>query len=81
MSFLDLDMSESGGLERSTKLCFGESAAWTGCIGGALTEAEFRRALEAAGFAHIEIQETHRVHEHAGLRARTIVAPACSWTR
>lgn len=50
-----------------------DMAAWTGCIGGALTEAEFRRALEAAGFAHIEIQETHRVHEHAGaaiIRAR-----------
>ena len=50
-----------------------DMAAWTGCIGGALTEAEFRRALEAAGFAHIEIQETHRVHKHAAaaiIRAR-----------
>jgi arsenite methyltransferase len=50
-----------------------DMAAWTGCIGGALTEAEFRGALEAAGFAHIEIQETHRVHEHAAaaiIRAR-----------
>lgn len=40
-------------------------AAWTGCIAGALTEAEFRSALEAAGFEEIEIRETHRVHEHA----------------
>jgi arsenite methyltransferase len=50
-----------------------DMAAWTGCIGGALTEAEFRAALEEAGFDSIEIEETHRVHEHAGsaiIRAR-----------
>jgi SAM-dependent methyltransferase len=48
-------------------------AAWTGCIAGALTEAEFRGALQAAGFDQIEIRETHRVHEHAAaaiIRAR-----------
>jgi arsenite methyltransferase len=52
-------------------------AAWTGCIAGALTGADFRRALEAAGFVDVEIRETHRVHEHAGsaiIRARTPVA-------
>jgi hypothetical protein len=46
---------------------------WTGCIAGALTEAEFRRELEAAGFEQVEITETHRVHEQAGsaiVRAR-----------
>ena len=46
---------------------------WTGCIAGALTEREFHAGLEAAGFADIEIVETHRVHEHAGsaiVRAR-----------
>ena len=46
---------------------------WTGCIAGALTEAEFRRELAAAGFEGIEIRETHRVHEHAAsaiIRAR-----------
>jgi arsenite methyltransferase len=50
-----------------------DMAAWTGCIAGALTEAEFRAALERAGFEDIEIRETHRVHEHAGaaiIRAR-----------
>ncbi len=50
-----------------------DMAAWTGCIAGALTEAEFRAALEGAGFAHIEIHETHRVHELAAaaiIRAR-----------
>ena len=50
-----------------------DMAAYTGCIAGALTEAEFRSALEDAGLADIEIRETHRVHEHAGsaiVRAR-----------
>jgi ubiquinone/menaquinone biosynthesis C-methylase UbiE len=39
--------------------------AWTGCIAGALTEPEFRRALDAAGLTDPQIRETHRVHEHA----------------
>src|SRR5215211_1337067 len=46
---------------------------WTGCIAGALTENEFHASLEAAGFVEIEIQKTHRVHEHAAsatVRAR-----------
>jgi arsenite methyltransferase len=46
---------------------------WTGCIAGALTEADFRRELRAAGFDEIEIRETHRVHDQAGsaiVRAR-----------
>jgi SAM-dependent methyltransferase len=42
-----------------------DMAAWTGCIAGALTQAEFRAALADAGFGDIEIRETHRVHEHA----------------
>jgi arsenite methyltransferase len=50
-----------------------DMAAWTGCVAGALTEREFRRALAAAGLEDIEIRETHRVHERAGaaiIRAR-----------
>jgi arsenite methyltransferase len=46
---------------------------WTGCIAGALTAEGYREGLEAAGFGHIEITETHRVHEKAGsaiIRAR-----------
>ena len=39
---------------------------WTGCIAGALTREEFEHELGAAGFGAVEIQETHRVHEHAG---------------
>ena len=38
---------------------------WTGCIAGALTREEFTDQLIAAGFAQIEIEETHRVHEKA----------------
>jgi ubiquinone/menaquinone biosynthesis C-methylase UbiE len=42
-----------------------DMAAWTGCIAGALTEDDFRRELEASGFERIDVQPTHRVHEHA----------------
>jgi SAM-dependent methyltransferase len=48
-------------------------AAWTGCVAGALTEAEFRAALTAAGLADVEITPTQRVHEYASsaiVRAR-----------
>jgi arsenite methyltransferase len=47
--------------------------AWTGCVAGALTRDEFEQALAAAGLVEIEIDETHRVHEHASsaiIRAR-----------
>jgi arsenite methyltransferase len=46
---------------------------WAGCIAGALTREEYVRLLEAAGLTAVEIQETHRVHPHAGsaiIRAR-----------
>ena len=46
---------------------------WTGCIAGALTREQFEDALRAAGLEDVEINETHRVHEHAGsaiIRAR-----------
>jgi SAM-dependent methyltransferase len=38
---------------------------WTGCIAGALTEAEFRSALTASGLVGTDVRATHRVHEHA----------------
>ncbi|HEX4720728.1 MAG TPA: arsenite methyltransferase [Thermoleophilaceae bacterium] len=50
-----------------------DMAQWTGCIAGALTRHEFERALTNAGLTDIEINETRRVHEHAGsaiIRAR-----------
>jgi SAM-dependent methyltransferase len=60
----DLDMDEA------TRR---DLAQWTGCIAGALTEQEFRHGLAAAGFEEVEVQETHRVHDHAAsaiIRAR-----------
>jgi arsenite methyltransferase len=42
-----------------------DMAAYTGCIAGALTEDEFRRALAAAGLVAVEIDPTHAVHEAA----------------
>jgi arsenite methyltransferase len=38
---------------------------WTGCVAGALPRTEFERALADAGLVDVEINETHRVHEHA----------------
>jgi arsenite methyltransferase len=46
---------------------------WTGCIAGALTRGQFEAALADASLAEIDINETHRVHEHASsaiIRAR-----------
>ncbi|AXG12234.1 arsenite methyltransferase [Intrasporangium calvum] len=43
----------------------GDMAAFTGCIAGALTEADYRAALAGAGFEDIEITRTHSVHRHA----------------
>jgi arsenite methyltransferase len=43
-----------------------DMAQWTGCLAGALTEEEFRRGLEGAGFERVELRETHRVHDRAG---------------
>jgi ubiquinone/menaquinone biosynthesis C-methylase UbiE len=50
-----------------------DMAQWTRCVAGALTRAEFKRSLAAAGLVDIEIVETHRVHDSAGsaiIRAR-----------
>src|SRR3954469_24021892 len=50
-----------------------DMAAYTGCIGGALTEDDYRAGLTAAGLADIEIRPPHRVHKHASsaiVRAR-----------
>ncbi|WP_347352306.1 arsenite methyltransferase [Intrasporangium sp.] len=40
-------------------------AAYTGCIAGALTEQDYRDALVRAGWTDVQVQPTHRVHEHA----------------
>jgi SAM-dependent methyltransferase len=56
------DVVADAGMDAATKA---DMAAWTGCIAGALTREEFEQGLAAAGFADIEITESHRVHEHA----------------
>ena len=46
---------------------------WTGCIAGALTREQFEAALADTGLVEIDVDETHRVHEHASsaiIRAR-----------
>ncbi len=61
--FAVTDVIADAGMDEKTRR---DVEQWTGCIAGALSEAEFRRELAAAGFAETEIQETHRVHEQAG---------------
>ena len=64
------DVIADEGMDEATRA---DMQQWTGCIAGALTEAEFRAALADVGLADIEIRPTHRVHEHAGsaiIRAR-----------
>jgi arsenite methyltransferase len=64
------DVIADEGMDDATRA---DMRQWTGCIAGALTEAEFRAALADAGLAEVEIRPTHRVHEHAGsaiVRAR-----------
>jgi len=48
-------------------------AKWTGCLAGALSEAEYRAALAEAGFIDIEVIETNRFDNLAAsaiIRAR-----------
>jgi ubiquinone/menaquinone biosynthesis C-methylase UbiE len=61
--FAVTDIVADPGMDEATRR---DMAQWTGCVGGALTEQEFRAGLEAAGFERVEIVETHRVHDQAG---------------
>jgi arsenite methyltransferase len=61
--FAVTDIVSDADMDEATRRDMGQ---WTGCIGGALTEDDFRRRLEEAGFEGIEIRETHRVQDHAG---------------
>jgi arsenite methyltransferase len=56
------DVIADEGMDDATRA---DMAAYTGCIAGALTEAEFRGALTAAGLTNIEIRRAHRVHAQA----------------
>lgn len=51
---------------------------WTGCVAGALTRAEFERALADAGLRDVEIRETHRVHAHAAAAIIRATKPAAA---
>jgi hypothetical protein len=35
-------------------------SAWAGCVAGALTDAEYRALLAAAGFADVDLEITHQ---------------------
>jgi SAM-dependent methyltransferase len=64
------DVVADEGMDEATRQSMQE---WTGCIAGALTPKDYASQLGAAGFTDVEIQETHRVHEHAAsaiIRAR-----------
>ncbi|MGA8803078.1 MAG: arsenite methyltransferase, partial [Solirubrobacterales bacterium] len=61
--FAVTDIVADAGMDEATRH---DIAQWTGCIAGALTEEEFRRDLEGAGFIDVEVRETHRVHDQAG---------------
>ena len=68
--FAVTDIVADSGMDERTRR---DLAQWAGCLAGALTEDEFRRELEGAGFKEIELRETHRVHDQAGsaiIRAR-----------
>jgi SAM-dependent methyltransferase len=69
------DVIADPGMDGETRA---DMAEWTGCIAGALTEADYRESLSGAGFEEIEIIETHRVHSHAVaaiIHARNAGAP------
>jgi ubiquinone/menaquinone biosynthesis C-methylase UbiE len=64
------DVIADAGMDDATRA---DAEQWTGCIAGALTDTEYRAALAAAGFADVDVRETHRVHAHASsaiIRAR-----------
>jgi arsenite methyltransferase len=74
------DVIADAGMDEETRR---DMQQWTGCVAGALTRAEFERALAAAGLVDVEIRETHRVHEHAAAAIVRAVKPAtacCSAT-
>ena len=57
-----------------------ELAAWTGCIGGAITVDENRRCLEQAGFADIAIIDSHadlNIYAEGASAACCGPAPSC----
>ncbi len=56
------DVIADPGMDPATRA---DMQAWTGCIAGALTRAEFEDALTGLGFTEVTVTETHRVHTSA----------------
>jgi arsenite methyltransferase len=67
------DIVADPGMDEETRR---DLAQWAGCLAGALTRDEFRRELEGAGFADVELRETHRVHDQAGSAIVRATVPA-----
>jgi arsenite methyltransferase len=68
--FAVTDIVADPGMDEETRR---DMAQWAGCLAGALTQDEFRRDLESAGFTDVELRETHRVNDQASsaiIRAR-----------
>jgi arsenite methyltransferase len=64
------DVIADPGMDDATR---SDLAQYVGCVAGALTAYEYTQYLIDAGLTDIEINQTHRVHEHAGsaiIRAR-----------
>ena len=64
------DVIADADMDRATRE---DMQQWTGCVAGALTRGQFEAVLADAGLVDIEINETHRVQEHASsaiIRAR-----------
>jgi ubiquinone/menaquinone biosynthesis C-methylase UbiE len=71
--FAVTDIVADSGMDEATRR---DLAQWAGCLAGALTEEDFRRGLEGAGFADVEIRETHRVHDQAASAIIRATMPA-----
>lgn len=56
------DVIADEGMDEATRA---DMAAYTGCIAGALTEAEYRDTLAATGWEQVTVVTTHRVHDQA----------------
>jgi arsenite methyltransferase len=64
------DVIADPGMDEATRA---DMQQWTGCVAGALTQAEYENALADAGLTDVEVRASHRVHEHAAsaiIRAR-----------
>jgi arsenite methyltransferase len=66
------DVIADPGMDAATRA---DMEAFTGCVAGALTRAEYERALRGAGFVELDLRTTHRVHEHAAAAIVTARKP------